>query len=162
MRSQGHSMRVIAAALTVNRRTLSRWSKQGPQSPALTRTRNHHKRKLSTNIAASLVQHICANNTSTLRRAAVWVLETYGIFVSIQTVLRCCKRAKLTYKKGSKAYTEMCQVRAQHWLQQIAATFGHRTIALDEAAFFYNHVTGYAWSFKGTKALSNGSSTREP
>ena len=47
----------------------------------------------------------------------------------------------------------MDEQRADQWLQDIAVGFGPHVLSLDEAAFFYNHIRGYAWSEKGTRAI---------
>ncbi len=59
----------------------------------------------------------------------------------------------MTWKRGSKAYSEMSESRAQQFIQVIGVGFGPQVIALDEAAFFWNHARGYAWSPKGCRAV---------
>ena len=150
MRSQGHTLRVIADALSINKRTVGRWLKLGTtwvsrQKPA--------RRRLSPANQASIVSFFAANNTATLRQAMQWLIDEHGVTVSVQTIWTCCRQQKITWKKGSKAFSEMSSTRAQQFLQDIATNFGPQVIALDEAAFFYNHVRGYAWSPKGRRAV---------
>ena len=152
MQQQGHSLKVIAAALSVTRQTLWRWQKEGPQRPPRARHRPC-RRKLNATVSASLFQYFTEHNTTTLRQASAWLVDRHTVTVTIRTVLNYCRRYQLTHKKGSKAFSEMSEVRAQQFLQDIAANFGPHVIALDEAAFFFNHVRGYAWSVRGTKAI---------
>ena len=150
MRNQGHTQRVIADALNISKRTVGRWLKQGTTS--VTRHRPA-RRRLSPAVQASIVAFFAANNTATLRQAMQWLIDVHGVTVSIQTIWNCCRQQKITWKKGSKAFSEMSSTRVQYFLQNIAAIFGQQVIALDEAAFFYNHVRGYAWSARGTRAV---------
>ena len=146
MKAQGHPIGVIAKALT-------RWSKEGMLRPVRSTPVNQHQYKLSSEMSQQLVQYVSQHNTATLRQMAFWLVQQFGITVTVKTVHNYCRRHNLTHKKACKAYSEMSQERAQQFLQQIAATYGPRTMALDEAAFFYNHVSGYAWSVKGTRAI---------
>lgn len=152
MRQQGHSLQAIADAIGVSRRTITRWQTQGVQPPTRPKQRPA-LRKLSTELDAAILTYFTDNNTTTLRQAVSWLSSTHGISVSIHTVSRCCKRLGLTWKKGSKVYTEMSYSRANKFLQEIAVGFGPHVIALDEAAFFWNHSRGYAWSVRGAKAV---------
>lgn len=56
-------------------------------------------------------------------------------------------------KKATKAYTELNEQKAAEFLQGIQQDYTASFLALDEAAFFYNHVRGYAWSKKGHRAV---------
>lgn len=47
----------------------------------------------------------------------------------------------------------MNKQKAAEVLQSVQSNFGPHILALDESAFFYNHVRGYAWSKKGTRAI---------
>ena len=150
MRAQHFPMKQISG---VSRTTLFRWNKVGPVS-SLRQTRpNGRSRKLDDSMTRALLAHIKANNTITHRQAAEWLLDTFSVRVSMATVSNYCKRLNLTCKKATKAFTEMDEQKAELWLQNIAVGFGPHVIALDEAAFVYHHVRGYAWSEKGTRAI---------
>ena len=64
-----------------------------------------------------------------------------------------CRRFGFTVKKATKAYKELNQQKAAEFLHSIQNDFNPSFLALDEAAFLYNHVTGYAWSKKGVRAV---------
>ena len=147
MRNQGHTQRVIADALNISKRTVGRWLKQG--TTLVTRHRPA-RRRLSPANQASIVAFFAANNTATLRQAMQWLIDVHGVTVSVQTIWTCCRQQKITWKKGSKAFSEMSSTRVQQFLQDMAAVFGPQIIALDEAAFY---VRGYAWSARGRRAV---------
>ena len=111
MRQQGHSLQTIADAIGMNRRTITRWQTQGVQPPTRPKQRPA-LRKLSTALDAAILTYFTDNNTTTLRQAVSWLSSTHGISVCIHTVSRCCERLGLTWKKGSKVYTEMSYSRA--------------------------------------------------
>ena len=150
MHSQGHTQQTIAAALGVNRRTISRWLRRG--SPQVTTTRPARRRLSSAN-EASVVAFFANNNTATLKQAAQYLRDDHGLVVCLWTVWKCCQKHRMSWKKGSKAYSEMSETRAQQFLQDISVGFGQQVLALDEAAFFWNHVRGYAWAPKGCRAV---------
>lgn len=155
MRAQRFTLKQISAALGVSRATLYRWNKIGPVS-GLRQTRpraRYVRRKLDDSMANALLAHIKANNTITHRQAAQWLFDTFSVRVSLATVANYCRRLNLTRKKATKAYTEMDEQKAEQWLRDIAVGFGPHVLALDEAAFVYHHVRGYAWSEKGTRAI---------
>lgn len=150
MKQQGYSLTQISRALAVSRVTLWRWQRAPPRDQSAARPT---RRKLDQRMSLALVRHFQHHNTITLQQAALWLVATFGVTVTIATVGNYCRRLSITYKKASKAYTEMSESRAAQWLQDIAVGFGPHVIALDEAAFFYNHVRGYAWSTKGSRAI---------
>ena len=155
MRAQRCPMKHISAALGVSRSALYRWNKIGPVS-SLRQTRPRGRdirRKLDDSMTRALLIHIKANNTITHRQAADWLLKIFGVRVSLATVGNYCRRLNQTCKKATKAFTEMDEEKAEQWLRDIAVGFGPHVIALDEAAFVYHHVRGYAWSEKGTRAI---------
>ena len=47
----------------------------------------------------------------------------------------------------------MNEQKAAEFLETVQSNFGPHILALDESAFFYTHVRGYAWSKKGTRAI---------
>ena len=143
MRAQHFPMKQISG---VSRTTLFRWNKVGPVSSLRQIRPNGRSRKLDNSMTRALLAHIKANNTITHRQAAEWLLDTFSVRVSMATVRNYCKRLNLTCKKATKAFTEMDEQKAELWLQNIAVGFGPHVIALDEAAFVYHHVRGYAWS----------------
>ncbi len=153
MLSQGQSVQLIARSLGVSRTILYKWKKAGPQQQLRQTRPNARRRKLDAVMTQALKKHFRDHNTITLRQASHWLLERFSVTVSMMTVSNYCRRLNLTIKKACKAYTEMNEERAQQWLQDIAVDFGPHVIALDEAAFFYNHVRGYAWSTKGSRAI---------
>lgn len=154
MKEQGFTLVAIAQALNVGRTTLYRWLKQGPvqrlANPYSQRPRRH---KIPPAVADALKLYFTENNTTTLRKAILWLTEHHGLMVSVSTIFRCCRRFGYTFKKGSKQFAEMDEARAQRWLQDIAVGMGPHVMALDEAAFFFNHVREYAWSKKGRRAV---------
>ena len=150
MKRQGYSISKISRALGVSRATLFRWQRA---PPAVRHKERLTHRKLDQTMTRALVRHFRDDNTITLQQAATWLVSTFGVKVTIATVGNYCRRLSITYKKATKAYTEMNETRAAQWLQDIAVVFGPHVIALDEAAFFYNHVRGYAWSRKGSRAI---------
>ena len=150
MRQQGYTLKQISRALHVSKRTLFRWQRSPPRLRPKVRWAD---RKLDQTMTRALVTHFRQHNTITLQQAALWLVSTFGVKVTIATVSNYCRRLDMTYKKATKAYTEMNETRAAQWLQDIAVDFGPHVIALDEAAFFYNHIRGYAWSGKGTRAV---------
>lgn len=150
MKQQGYSMDKISRALKVSRATLFRWQRAPPRPRSKVCLAN---RRLDSTLTQALVTHFRQHNTITLQQAATWLVTTYGVKITLATVGNYCRRLKITYKKATKAYTEMDETRAAQWLQDIAIDFGPRVIALDEAAFFYNHVRGYAWSSRGSRAI---------
>ena len=79
--------------------------------------------------------------------------DTYGIAVSCWLVWATLRRARLTYKKGTTAFREAKADRQREFLLEVQAAFGPHVVALDEAAFFLNHVRSYAWSARGTRAV---------
>ena len=152
MKQQGHSMKTIAAALGVTRQTLHRWQKEGLQKPARSSGRPQ-ARKVNNTVAAALFQHFSNQNTVTLRQAADWLAQHHAIHVCRMTVLNYCRRYRLTYKKATKAYLEMNEMKARQFLRQMATSYSPRVVALDEAAFCLNHVRAYAWSIRGSRAI---------
>ena len=150
MYSQGYPLQKIAGVLNIHRRTVARWIKHG--SPAFS-TRRPARRLLSPENESELVAFFAAKNTATLKEAVEWLADEHGLTASVSTVARCCKNRSITWKKGSIAYSEMSEARAQQFLQDMADSVGPQVIALDEAAFFWNHVRAYAWNKKGTRAI---------
>ena len=150
MRSQGHALQRIADALNINRSTVTRWLRRG--SPTRSSQRPS-RRALSSANEAAIVQFFARDNTATLKQATRFLEERHGVTVCLWTVWMCCRKHRLSWKKGSKAYSEMSEGRARQFIEDIAEKFGPQVLALDEAAFFYNHVRGYAWSRKGSRAI---------
>lgn len=150
MHSQGHDLQTVADALSVHKRTVLRWLRHG--TPQI-QTARPSRVKLSPAREATIIAFLASNNTATLKQAAQHLMDEHGLSVSIGTVWNCCQKHKLSWKKGSKVYSEMSESRAQHFVQDIRRSFGPHIIALDEAAFFWNHNRGYAWSAKGSRAI---------
>lgn len=152
MRAQGYIMSDIATALAVHRSTLYRWLKSGPATPVRPRERPAI-RKIQPTIAQAITARFAQKNTITLRQAVAWLLQNHNITISVMSMHRHCRRVGLTNKKGTKLYQEMNVERCQQFLAAIAQGFGPHILSLDEAAFCYNHVRGYAWAPKGSRAI---------
>ncbi len=150
MRSQGHTVQAVADALSVNKRTIRRWLRRGTPQYATTRP---SRIKLSAASELSIVSFFANNNTATLKQAAQYLSEEHGVAVCLATIWNCRRKHMLTWKKGSKAYSEMNEARAQQFVQDIRVGFDSHVMALDEAAFFWNHTRGYAWGVKGERAI---------
>ena len=80
-------------------------------------------------------------------------MQQHGLAVSTVTVWRFCQRNQLSHKKGNIEFPEMDQSRAQEWMQQLTAQMGPHVLALDAAAFFFNHVRTYGWSRRGRRTI---------
>lgn len=150
MRSQGHPVQAVADALGVNKRTVRRWLRHGTPQFATTRP---SRNKLSAASELCIVNYLANNNTATLKQAAQYLSDEHDVTVCITTIWKCCKKHKLSWKKGSKAYSEMNEATTQQFVQDIRSGFGSHVMALDEAAFFWNHTRGYAWGVKGDRAV---------
>lgn len=150
MRSQGHTVQAVADALNVNKRTIRRWLRHGTPQHATIRP---SQIRLSAASELSIISFFVNNNTATLKQAAQYLSDEQGVTVCLATIWNCCRKQKLTWKKGSKAYSEMDEDRAQQFVQDIKIGFNSRVMALDEAAFFWNHTRGYAWGAKGERAI---------
>lgn len=152
MKARGHSMAEISACLKVGRTTLWRWNKQGVEPFRRPKARPA-ARKLSPATSKALQEYFAADAATTLQQAACWLKATFNITISLQSVSAYCKRFGFTVKKATKAYKELNQQKAAEFLHSIQNDFNPSFLALDEAAFLYNHVTGYAWSKKGVRAV---------
>ncbi|GAQ91487.1 hypothetical protein KFL_007940050 [Klebsormidium nitens] len=72
---------------------------------------------------------------------------------SRRTLQRHLKKVGFTLKKATKAYCEFNEERGHAFLTDIQADLGPHLLSLDECGFFMNHVRGYAWSQRGTRAV---------
>ena len=85
-------MKDIAASLNVDRRTLQRWQKLGPDfQPAPRAKERPERRKLSAAMAQALQGYFEDNVTSTLQRAFEWLAATLNVTISARVVGKYCK-----------------------------------------------------------------------
>ena len=150
MRDRGHAVDEISACLKGSRATLFRWQAQGrtPQARKLRR----EPRKLGA-VAGVLKEKFQQDPTISLGQAASWLRQVHRVTVSLSTLSRFCRRTGLTYKKATRQFSEANETSAANFIAQARASLGPQLYALDEAAFFCNHVKGYAWSQKGSRAV---------
>lgn len=149
MRSINIPIKIISLYLEICVRTLYRWLKQGPIKP-INPTRVKNKNKYQ-QIYSFINDKITEDNTLTLKKLNKCIYDKFYLTISLSTLHRVLISMNLTYKKGSKYYTEANVDKQKQFLQNIKTM--KNIISLDEACFFLNETKKYARSLKGKKAV---------
>ena len=142
----------ISLYLEINIRTLYRWITQGKIKPINpTRILNNTKYSYLEQFIHNKIEE---DNTITLIKLTSCIYNNFNIKISISTLYRILISFNLTYKKGSKYYTEANIEKQKEFINNINPLINkERIIALDESCFFLNETRLYARSKKGTNAI---------
>ena len=123
---------VISKYLNISRSTLYRWIEEGAIKP-INKSRLPNRSRLDQDtIKQDLLNYILKNNTKTLKEITNYISIKYKINISITTIHMFCIKNKISYKKGSKYYSEASEEKKQLFISKIELLDKSNIIALDE------------------------------
>ena len=145
----GKSAKEIAELLDVTPRTVKYWRQQDFRDEL---TRGRPVTHDSEEIAQFIRDFLRDNMNSTTEQIREHLEEYHDVHCSRMTISRILSKDKVTHKKSTYSYSECKDEKVDEYKARMDE-FDGMVYALDEAAFFMNHVPRKGWAPKGRRVL---------
>ena len=140
-----------ARALSVSRKTIQRWRAQGPGFPC--KMLRPQRRKLTPSQEEAVLAFVAERPGQFQDQIVEFVLRTFGIQISQQTVSNILKRNDVTRKRGSRVNNKCSVDKGMQFLEEFRDLNTPLIASLDEMSVMLNLAPTHGYAPRGRRAV---------